>query len=128
MDTTQATTTTATVDCEHCGQTHLAEYSHQSQWAPEVPVYAVVCTGQPEWVTDYYTTEGVTFTEHLAVKAGDTVVGKPIGQKRRQTVYVHRVDEALGLVFGYLVSKKYENTWRGQANLFITAVEEVQAA
>lgn len=55
-----------TVECDQCGQTHEATFSHMTDnsWeGPEAsqPVYAVVCTVDD--LTDYYLTERVAFTE-----------------------------------------------------------------
>lgn len=51
-----------TVQCENvgCQQHHPAEFSHFSQYGDE-PVFAVVCT--QDWLTDYYTPEGITLNE-----------------------------------------------------------------
>lgn len=49
-----------TVKCEHCGGTHPAEYSHESPHGGH-DVFAVVCKGTDEWLTDYYRAEGVNF-------------------------------------------------------------------
>lgn len=38
-----------TVDCDECGERHVAEYSHEGQWG-QGAVFAVVC-GE---FTDYY--------------------------------------------------------------------------
>lgn len=43
------------VTCDECGETHVAEYSHEGQFG-EGAIFAVVC-GE---FTDYYTTERVT--------------------------------------------------------------------
>jgi hypothetical protein len=48
------TTTTGTVTCDECGETHVAEYSHEGLF-DQGAVYAVVC-GE---FTDYYTAEVV---------------------------------------------------------------------
>lgn len=46
------------VTCDHCGAVHQAEFSHDGLHG-EGPIFAVVCT--VDQLTDYYTTEGVTF-------------------------------------------------------------------
>jgi hypothetical protein len=44
--------------CDECEQQHPAYYSHEGRFG-EGPIYAVVCTVDD--LTDYYTTERVTF-------------------------------------------------------------------
>jgi hypothetical protein len=45
---------TITVDCETCGETHVAEFSHLSQYGGH-RVYAATCP--QDFLTDYYTDE-----------------------------------------------------------------------
>jgi hypothetical protein len=45
---------TITVDCETCGEQHVAEASHRSQFGGH-QVYAAVCPS--DYLTDYYTEE-----------------------------------------------------------------------
>lgn len=45
-----------TVQCQECPETHVAEFSHISQYGGH-RVFAVVCGD----VVDYYTDEAVTF-------------------------------------------------------------------
>lgn len=49
------------VECDECGQWHVAEFSHLSQFDGVTPVYAVICTEDPEWLVDYYREEVVVF-------------------------------------------------------------------
>lgn len=67
-------------------------------------------------------------TEAPTIHVGDTVIGKPIGQSRRQRVHVTQVEPIDGcpdVILGYLWSAKYPGDYRGQASLFADAVEEV---
>lgn len=50
---------TGTVECDHCGQTHPAEFDHMGRFDPETPYYAVECT--VDYLTDYYADFRVTF-------------------------------------------------------------------
>lgn len=43
---------TITVLCEQCGEKHVGEYHHDSEFGGH-PVYAVVCT--EDYLTDWYT-------------------------------------------------------------------------
>ena len=53
---------TGYVNCEHCGGVHEATYSHQSDHGNgPYAVYVAVCDGQPQWVEDFYTLDGVMF-------------------------------------------------------------------
>lgn len=56
----QTGTVVGTVQCFECGDSHEAEYSHEGRFG-EGPIFAVVCT--VDYLTSYYTTEGVDFTE-----------------------------------------------------------------
>lgn len=44
-----------TVDCDHCPETHPADYSHEGQYG-EGPIFVVYCND----LADYYTEERVT--------------------------------------------------------------------
>ena len=52
-----ATPPNGTVECDECGERHVAEYSHEGRFG-EGPIFAVVCTRDD--LTDYYTAERVT--------------------------------------------------------------------
>jgi hypothetical protein len=52
-----------TVICDECGDRHVAEYSHEGRFG-EGAIYAVVCGD----LTDYYTTERVTFDEPAPIE------------------------------------------------------------
>lgn len=47
-----------TVQCDQCGETHPAEFSHYSAHGGHA-VFAIVCTN--DYLTDYYVAEGVDF-------------------------------------------------------------------
>lgn len=43
-----------TVTCDHCGEQHPGNYSHEGRFG-EGAIYEVVCT--KDWMSDYYTAE-----------------------------------------------------------------------
>lgn len=48
---------TGTVECDECGQSHVAEFHHLSTHGGD-PVYAVICTtNNPDMLTDWYLVE-----------------------------------------------------------------------
>lgn len=59
-------------------------------------------------------------TQTTTPTVGDTVTGKPLGQTRRQTMVVSRVDG--DYLHGYLVSRKYPGNYRGAATMLVTEV------
>lgn len=59
-----------------------------------------------------------TTRQEVTIEPGMTVQAKPIGQTRRQTIYVTRVEEEYAI--GYLCSKKYPGNYRGTAVAYVT--------
>ncbi len=52
---TTASKANGTVECDQCGDRHVAEYSHENE--RQGSIFAVVCT--VDYLTDYYTEERV---------------------------------------------------------------------
>lgn len=55
MTTTKNEPAPGTVNCDECGERHIAEYSHEGDFG-QGSIFAVVCNDY----TDYYTEERVT--------------------------------------------------------------------
>lgn len=56
---------------------------------------------------------------------GSVVRAVPVGQTRRQLIEVTRVED--GLVFGWLLSRKWPGNYRGRATAWIASCEAVRA-
>jgi hypothetical protein len=62
-------------------------------------------------------------TNTATIEAGMTVIATPVGQKRRQTIFVTDVTD--GFVTGLLVSKTNPGDYRGHAVALVEDCEPV---